>query len=135
MYEELFEAYKKLINLSITLSKNVDVNYDCKNITAHQIEYLQIIDSDLSMTFSKLACLTQNSKPTITQTINRFIDMKCVYKERSEADRRVSYIRLTERGKKLARKEDIICTKFLNYTASKLSEEEMLQLIKLLNKL
>ncbi|WP_243684757.1 MarR family transcriptional regulator [Methanosarcina barkeri] len=43
------------------------------------------------MTFSRLARITRNSKPTITEMVNKFVKMDCVYKEKSSKDGRIFF--------------------------------------------
>ena len=51
------------------------------DMTVKQIAYLKTIDEQGEVTFSRLAEITRNSKPTITEMINRFVRMECVYRE------------------------------------------------------
>ena len=74
-------------------------------MTVKQIAYLKTIDEQGDVTFSRLAEITRNSKPTITEMINKFVRMECVYREPCPDDGRIMYIRLTEKGQKIAQAE------------------------------
>ena len=77
------------------------------------------------MTFSRLAEITKNSKPTITETINRFVRMECVYRESCPEDKRILYIRLTEKGKKIAQAEQVALRQVIEQMIAALDENEL----------
>jgi DNA-binding MarR family transcriptional regulator len=71
-------------------------------MTVKQIGYLKVIHEHGELTFTRLAEITGNSKPTITEMINKFVRMECAYREKSSGDGRILYIRLTEKGQMIA---------------------------------
>jgi len=89
-----------------------------------QFKFLKSIYKDDNMTFTKLAEKFKLSKPTITEIISRFIDNDLVYKENSIEDKRVYYLRLTDKGKLLATSNELESKKFMHNILKKISEEE-----------
>jgi DNA-binding MarR family transcriptional regulator len=100
-----------------------------------QVGYLKAIDEYGEVTFSRLAKITNNSKPTITEMINKFVKMECVYREKSFDDGRIAYIRLTEKGQMIARAEEYSLQQVIEKIVNSLDEKEMETLIKILEKL
>lgn len=132
---KLYEACIRLQNLSDACEHSLCNECQQHDLTHRQLYYLRIIDTCQEMTFSRLATLTNNSKPTITELVNRLIAQDCVYKQKSSKDKRVCYIYLTEKGKKLARLEGIKQMRIVEHINECLSEDEISCLIELLNKL
>jgi DNA-binding MarR family transcriptional regulator len=131
----LSNAFDKL--LKIKGECNCEINNNCRysNLTVKQIYYLKIIGENEEMTFSKLAKVTHNSKPTITEMINKFIDYGCVYKKKSDEDKRVYYIYLTEEGAKIANTEERTRIKVVQRINRSLDEHEIMLLTEILNKI
>jgi len=103
-------------------------------MTVKQIAYLKVIDEQGDVTFSRLAEITKNSKPTITEMVNRFVRMECVYREPCRDDGRILYIRLTDKGKKIAQAEQDALHRVIERMIDSLEEEELDLLIGILAK-
>lgn len=131
----LLEAYNNLTNIQGYCSMAIFNELDLSQLTVKQIEYLKTIYQYEDMTFSQLADLFNLSKPTVSEMIIKFIKMDCVYKEKSAEDGRVYYIRLTEKGKYLARVEQHKADMAIDRILNSLTEEEIDQLICLLEKI
>lgn len=123
-----------MIRIKSECSCNILSECGVSDITLKQIGYLKIIDKNDDVTFSRLARLTKNSKPTITETINKFAKMECVYREKSTDDGRIFYIRLTEKGQKIANAEEKALLKVIEKIADSLNEKEIDILIEILKK-
>lgn len=132
---ELYEAYHKLLKLNAALHANETCQCQAEDVTSKQKYYLKVIDQNYRVTFSQLAQETQNSKPTITELISKFISMGCVYRERSPEDGRVYFIYLTPKGQSIARSEERTQIQVIERIKSSLTDEELDQLITLLNKI
>lgn len=133
--QELFRAYLKLLELENQCASATLPEYKEGDLTPRQVYYLRIIDGYDALTCSDLAQYTDNSKPTVTEMVNKFISWDCVVKQRSDTDRRVCYIRLTPKGKRIARAEEMQYLRLVEHIENSLTEEEVKQLIELLNKL
>lgn len=134
--EHLFIVFDNLLKIKSECS--CKIFSECgfsSDITVKQVGYLKSIDECGEVTFSKLAKITNNSKPTVTEMINKFVKMECVYREKCSNDGRVAYIRLTEKGQTVARAEDKALTMVIEKMADLLDENEIDTLIKILEKI
>jgi DNA-binding MarR family transcriptional regulator len=132
--EHLARAVEHLIRIRNESSCSILSECGFPDITVKQVRYLKAIDAQGDVTFTRLAEITCNSKPTITEMINRFESMECVYRERSPEDGRVLYIRLTERGRMIARAEEKALIRLIERMKGSLDENELEILVKLLAK-
>lgn len=108
--------------------------YNVSELTLKQIEYLKKFDEYEYVTISQLAENLKLSKPSITEMVKKFIKLDCVKKEQCNHDARVYYLFLTEKGKGIARIEQITNEDFIRRVENCLSEEEVSLLIELLSK-
>ena len=132
--EFLLEVFENLIRKKNDCSCTIFSECGLSDMTVKQIAYLKVIDEQGEVTFSRLAEITRNSKPTITEMINKFVRMDCVYRERSPDDGRILYIRLTEKGRKLAQAERIALHRLIEQMVNSLDEDDLDHLIGILGK-
>jgi DNA-binding MarR family transcriptional regulator len=132
--EHLFEVLNNLIRMKHECSCSIFSECGLSDITVRQIAYLKTIDDQGEVTFSRLAEITRNSKPTITEMINKFVRMECVYRERCTDDGRILFIRLTDKGKKIAQAEQHALRRVIEQMVNSLDEHEMDLLIGILQK-
>lgn len=130
----LLEAYNRLMVIRGDCISKVCDKTDIADMTVKQINYLMIIDRHDNLTFSQLAEITKITKPSVSDLINKLQGFNCVYKEKCSLDGRVSYIRLTEKGMKIARKETTAVKNLTERIMKSLSNEEIETLIALFNK-
>ena len=133
--EHLFTVFDNLIKIKGECSFEILSKCGLSDITVKQIGYLRAIDGHEQVTFSKLAKITKNSKPTITEMVNKFVNFECVYREKCPDDGRVIYIRLTEKGQMIARSEENSLMKVIEKMVDLLDEREIGTLIEILEKL
>jgi DNA-binding MarR family transcriptional regulator len=133
--EHLFVVFENLVKIKSECSCHIFSECGLSDITIKQIGYLKAIDECGEATFSKLAKVTKNSKPTITEMVNKFVKMECVYREKSQDDGRIFYIRLTEKGKMIAHSEESALLQVIEKITNSLDENEMDMLIKILGKI
>lgn len=132
--EHLFIVFENLIKIKSECSCEIFSECGVSDITVKQIRYLKTIDEHGEVTFSRLAKITSNSKPTITEMINKFVKMECVCREKSSDDGRIFYIRLTEKGRRIARAEESALLRVIEKMADSLDEKEIETLIRILEK-
>ena len=132
--EHLCEVFENLIRVKNACSCSVFSECGLSDMTVRQIAYLKTIDEQAEVTFSRLAEITRNSKPTITEMINKFVRMECVYREQCPDDGRIVYIRLTDKGKKIAQAERYALHRVIEQMVNSLDEHEMDLLIGILKK-
>jgi DNA-binding MarR family transcriptional regulator len=132
--EDLLEVFENILRIRNECSCTIFSECGLSDMTVRQIAYLKTIDEEGEITFSRLAEITRNSKPTITEMINRFVRMECVYRERCPDDGRILYIRLTEKGQKIAHAEQAALRRMIDRMMDSLDEHEMGLLIGILQK-
>lgn len=132
--EHLFIVFENLIKIKSECSCEIFSECGISDITVKQVRYLKTIDEHGEVTFSSLAKITRNSKPTITEMVNKFVKMECVYREKCPDDGRIFYIRLTEKGQRIARAEESALLRVIEKMADSLNEEEIEALIRILGK-
>ncbi len=132
--EHLLEVFENLIRIKNECSCTIFSECGLSDMTVKQIAYLKAIDEQGEVTFSRLAEITKNSKPTITEMINKFVRMECVYRERCPDDGRILYIHLTDKGKKLAQAEQYALRLVIERMVHSLDEHELDLLDEILRK-
>jgi len=132
--EFLLEVFENLIRKKNDCSCTIFSECGLSDMTVRQIAYLKTIDEQEEITFSRLAEITRNSKPTITEMINKFVRMECVYRERCPDDGRILYIRLTDKGKKIAQAEHFALRRMIEQMVNSLDEDDLDLLIGILAK-
>ena len=130
----LLEVFGNLLRMRNECSCTIFSECGLSDMTVKQIAYLKAIDEQGDVTFSRLAEITRNSKPTITEMINRFVRMECVYRDPCPDDGRILYIRLTEKGQKIANAEQAALRRVVERMMESLDEDEMDLLIGILQK-
>jgi DNA-binding MarR family transcriptional regulator len=132
--EHLREVLEHLLMMKNKCSCSIFSECGLSDMTVKQIAYLKAIDEHGDVTFSRLAEITKNSKPTITEMVNRFVRMECVFREPSRHDGRILYIRLTDKGKKIAQAEQAALCQVIERMIDSLDEHELDLLIEVLQK-
>ena len=132
--EHLREVLDHLLMMKNECSCSIFSECGLSDMTVKQIAYLKVIDEQVDVTFSRFAEITKNSKPTITEMVNRFVRMECVYREPCRNDGRILYIRLTDKGKKIAQAEQAALCRVIERMIDSLDEHELDLLIKILQK-
>jgi DNA-binding MarR family transcriptional regulator len=132
--EHLLEVFENLIRIKNECSCTIFSECGLSDMTVKQIAYLKAIDEQGEVTFSRLAEITRNSKPTITEMINKFVRMECVYRQRCPDDGRILYIHLTDKGKKLAQAEQYALRQVIERMVHSLDEHELDLLAEILRK-
>jgi DNA-binding MarR family transcriptional regulator len=132
--EHLLEMLEHLLMMKNECSCSIFSECGLSDMTVKQIGYLKVISEQGDVTFSRLAEITKNSKPTITEMVNKFVRMECVYREPSRDDGRILYIRLTDKGKKIAKAEEDALRRVIERMIDSLDEHELDLLIGILEK-
>jgi DNA-binding MarR family transcriptional regulator len=132
--EHLFEVIENILRLKNECSCTIFSECGLSDMTVRQIAYLKAIAEQDEVTFSRLAEITNNSKPTITEMINKFVRMECVYREPCPDDGRILYIRLTDKGQKIAKADHHALRRVIERMMNSLDEEETDLLIGILQK-
>jgi len=132
--EHLFEVIENILRLKNECSCTIFSECGLSDLTVRQITYLKAIAEQDEVTFSRLAEITHNSKPTITEMINKFVRMECVYREPCPDDGRILFIRLTDKGQKIAKADHHALRRVIERMMNSLDEDETDLLIGILQK-
>lgn len=132
--EHLFSIFDHLVQMKAECSCGIFSDCCLSDITLKQIHYLKTIDMNGEVTFSRLADITRNSKPTITEMINKLSRLECVYREPCPHDGRIHYIRLTKKGEMIARAEQNALHQVIEKLVESLDDHEIDLLIAILRK-
>jgi len=132
--EHLVEAFGRLMVIKNECSSEIFSECGLTDLTVTQIAYLKAIDEHHDVTFSRLAEITRNSKPTVTEMVNRFVRMECAYRQKCPDDGRVIYIRLTEKGRMIANAEQNALHRMIERIVRALDENEVDLLLEILKK-
>ncbi len=105
------------------------------NLTSPQLTVIKILETfgDLSLTELSERIRAQNS--TVTGIIDRMEREDLVVRERSKEDRRVVYIRLSEKGARLARQIQVEPMEIFRGALLSLSHADLKDLLRIMNKL
>jgi MarR family transcriptional regulator, organic hydroperoxide resistance regulator len=103
-------------------------------ITATQLNVIKMLDEIGDLSLSRLSSVIGANNSTVTGIVDRMERDGLVKREHSDDDRRVWMIRLTERGKKLARDIDIAPWHALRDAVMQLEEKERERLLSILSK-
>jgi len=130
--------------IRISLNKFLKVYFDACNevyeeINFHQIKgirfkYLKEIYKRKEVTLTELAETFSISKPTVNEVINKFLENGIVTKKKSETDKRISYISLTDLGEVLASTNTLESQRAVSKMSKILSQKELKQLVKIFDK-
>lgn len=132
--EHLLEVLEHLLMMKNECSCSIFSECGLSDMTMKQIAYLKAIDEQGDVSFSRLAEITKNSKPTITEMVNKFVRMECVYREPCRDDGRILYIRLTDKGKRIANAEEAALRRIIERMIDSLDEHELDLLVGILEK-
>jgi len=104
-------------------------------LTRKQMCYLEVVSNLNNPTSSELANELNLSKPSITAIVDKFEERGFIRKVKSDEDRRVSHIHMTEAGKNIEKIHSKIHVRISDIFSSKLTESELRYLIGLLKKI
>ncbi|WP_461205989.1 MarR family winged helix-turn-helix transcriptional regulator [Clostridium sp. DL1XJH146] len=133
--EKLYKTYSYLMEIKGECSCTLLEKFNVSELTIRQISYLRKFDEYEYITSSELAEILNLSKPSVTEMIKKFIKLDCVYKKQCSKDGRVQYIHLTEKGKFIARIEELKIRGMIDRIIESLEDEEIDNLVKLLYKI
>jgi DNA-binding MarR family transcriptional regulator len=133
--EKLYKTYNGLMKIKGECSCKLIDELNMSELTLRQIEYIKKIGKYDCITISRLAEILDLSKPSITEMIKKFIKLGCVYKTQCQEDGRVQYIYLTDRGKCIAKFEDLEIKRLVDKMVESLNEDEINNLINILLKI
>jgi DNA-binding MarR family transcriptional regulator len=107
-----------------TLRKGLNELYS-DYIPSNEFAVLQTLHNQSPLMASEIANELKVSSSHITAVTDRLVGKNYIQRVRSDSDRRIVYLEITEDGKKIAREMDKIKNQYLAKKFANLSEEEM----------
>lgn len=132
--EDSFVALSFLLSAMLKNYKKKHLGEQYLKLTISQFFYLRAIEYLGQPTFTELAAAMRVSKPTVTIAVTKLVELGFVSKVISSIDRRVSNIRLTKTGQKLARSEHEAYRDYLRKLAACLTDPEKANLESIMGK-
>jgi len=132
--EEIRISLNKFLKMYFNACREVysEINFD--QLTKIQFKYLKAIKKMDEPTLTKLSEKFNISKPSMNEVVTKFQKSGLILKEKSEIDKRISYIRLTEIGETLATTNMLESKRAVEKIIDKLGEEEVLYLKNIFDK-
>lgn len=96
--EKLIEMLKNMQELRIFCNNISQRNIEEKVASMQELDLLSRVNMSKNITSLELCNSMNLSKPAVSRLINRFIKKGLLKKERSEEDKRVYYLKLTNEG-------------------------------------
>jgi len=103
-------------------------------LTGPQLTVVKMLESLGDLSLSSLSDHIKARNNTVTGIIDRMQREGLVKRERSETDRRVIFIRLTERGRQLARSIEVEPMEIFRQALESLPEDDVQQLFRILGR-
>ena len=99
-YETINDILVNLFNEILKLEEEAIITEEFKDITNNDMHIIEAIGLSGENTMSVVAKKLGITAGSLTTSINSLVNKKYVVRKRSETDRRVVFIGLTEKGKK-----------------------------------
>lgn len=133
VYATINDILVHLFNEIWELEKEAIITEEFKDITNNDMHIIEAIGLSGENTMSVVAKKLGITAGSLTTAINSLVNKKYVSRQRSEEDRRVVYIRLTEKGEKAYLHHEEFHRQMTNAVVEKLDEDEIPVLLKTLN--
>lgn len=134
-HETINDILVHLFNEIWELEEDAIITDEYKDISNNDMHIIEAIglgdDSTMSVVARKLG-ITAGS---LTTSVNSLVNKKYIIRERSETDRRVVYIRLTEKGRRAYRHHEDFHMQMTDAVIRNLDENEIPVLLKTLESL
>lgn len=129
LYGTLNEILVKLFNDILHIEEESLKNDEFNNLSITEIHIIEAIGIGKARNMSSVARDLDITIGTLTIAINNLVRKGYVHRERSEEDRRIVLISLTEKGEKAYKHHEEFHKEMIETTISKLNDEEMKVLI------
>ena len=131
-YRTINDTLVNLFNEIWELEKEAIITEDFKDITNNDMHIIEAIGLSGENTMSSVAKKLKITAGSLTTAVNALVRKAYVKRERSEEDRRVVYIALTEKGEKAFYHHEQFHRQMTNAVIEKLDDEEIDALVKML---
>ena len=131
-YRTINDTLVNLFNEIWELEKEAIITEEFKDITYNDMHIIEAIGLSGENTMSSVAKKLKITAGSLTTAVNALVRKAYVKRERSEEDRRVVYIALTEKGEKAFYHHEQFHRQMTNAVIEKLDDEEIDALVKML---
>ncbi len=132
--EQVRISFNKFLKMYFDACNEVYDEINFNQIKGIRFKYLKEIYKRKEVTLTELADHFSISKPTVNEVINHFMDNGIVKKRKSETDKRINYIYLTEIGETLASTNMLESKRAVDKMFSVLTPKDIKQLTKIFDK-
>ena len=132
VYETINDILVHLFNEIWELEEEAIITEEYKDITNNDMHIIEAVGLGEESTMSVVAKKLGITAGSLTTAVNSLVNKKYLLRIRSEEDRRVVYVRLTEKGKKAYRHHERFHHEMTTAVIEKLDEEEIPILLKTL---
>jgi len=134
--EKILIEFIDTLDLSLKrMHKEAGDHAGFSNLTIHQLQYIDAINSLGSPTITEIANKLHITKASVTAGINKLIELGYVTKTQSKEDKRVFHVSLKESGRQLTDAKEQALKTYVRFIKSALSKDEVRQFEVILNKL
>ena len=131
-YRTINDTLVNLFNEIWELEKEAIITEEFKDITNNDMHIIEAIGLSGENTMSSVAKKLKITAGSLTTAVNALVRKAYVKRERSEEDRLVVYIALTEKGEKAFYHHEQFHRQMTNAVIEKLDDEEIDALVKML---
>jgi DNA-binding MarR family transcriptional regulator len=132
--EELRLSFNKFLRMYFAACEEVYKELRFERVKGSRFKYLKEIHRRKVTTLTELSEHFELSKPTVNEVITSFENSGLIKKMKSETDRRVTLISLTEIGEILASTNELESKRAVEKMTQILSEEELFTLKKIFDR-
>ena len=133
--ELIYEAVIKFNNLGQECNLEISDKLGMSELQINQLHYLKVIDRTVDMSFGKFAEILKVTKPSVTAIVGKLINLGVAEKTQCTRDKRIYYIKLTEKGRNIARLNFLAEQRVVDIIVSALDDEEIKTFIRIIKKL
>lgn len=134
-YEKINDVLVHLFNEIWELEEKAIITEEFRDISNNDMHIIEAVGLGDGNTMSNIARKLNITAGSLTTSMNSLVNKRYVVRERSEQDRRVVYIRLTEKGEKAYNHHKDFHMQMTNAVIQNLEEDEMGVLTKTLDSL
>ncbi|MCH4815976.1 MAG: MarR family transcriptional regulator [Saccharolobus sp.] len=129
------EVWDLITGLTRKINKDTDKALEQIGLSYFEFKVMCALEEEGKVPMSRIAEKYMLTKAGLTSIIDRLEEKELVRRVRSESDRRVIYVELTEKGREKLMESRKIFLNVLSSFLSKLSEDEIKELERLFSKL
>lgn len=133
--EKLVDAIARLSREIGHLEEAAKGQFDFKELTLTQMNYLETISQLGNPNLTELAAELHLTKPTVKVAVDKLVEKDYVCRVKSDEDRRSAHFHLTVKGKLINHTHDFAHKQMAELIVRKLDETEMALLSMLLEKI